>query len=201
MTAAPLESTGASVSVYAENLSDGARASINSSQMPAASLIKLYIAGCVYEQMDFVKEQEVYAGETEELLRLMITVSDNDAANELVRKLGFGDASAGMEVVNEFCRLHGFADTHMGRLLLAPNDMDDNYTSVNDCGKFLREMNGNVLVGSEKLLDLMRHRNVRGRSRQECRKILRLQIRRGNFPMWKMTRQLYLGKTEHIQFV
>lgn len=107
LTAAPLESTGASVSVYAENLSDGARASINSSQMPAASLIKLYIAGCVYEQMDFVKEQEVYAGETEELLRLMITVSDNDAANELVRKLGFGDASAGMEVVNEFCRLHG----------------------------------------------------------------------------------------------
>ena len=55
LTAAPLESTGASVSVYAENLSDGARASINSSQMPAASLIKLYIAGCVYEQMDFVK--------------------------------------------------------------------------------------------------------------------------------------------------
>ena len=41
LTAAPLESTGASVSVYAENLSDGARASINSSQMPAASLIKL----------------------------------------------------------------------------------------------------------------------------------------------------------------
>ena len=39
LTAAPLESTGASVSVYAENLSDGARASINSSQMPAASFI------------------------------------------------------------------------------------------------------------------------------------------------------------------
>jgi len=39
LTAAPLESTGASVSVYAENLSDGARASVNSSQMPAASLI------------------------------------------------------------------------------------------------------------------------------------------------------------------
>ena len=36
LTAAPLESTGASVSVYAENLSDGARASVNSSQMPAA---------------------------------------------------------------------------------------------------------------------------------------------------------------------
>ena len=102
-------------------------------------------------------------GETEELLRLMITVSDNDAANELVRKLGFGDASAGLEVVNEFCRLHGFADTHMGRLLLAPNDMDDNYTSVNDCGKFLREMNGNVLVGSEKLLDLMRQQERTGK--------------------------------------
>ena len=38
LTAAPLESTGASVSVYAENLSDGARASINSSQMSARRL-------------------------------------------------------------------------------------------------------------------------------------------------------------------
>ena len=103
--------------------------------------------------------------------------------------------------MNEFCRLHGFADTHMGRLLLAPNDMDDNYTSVNDCGKFLREMNGNVLVGSEKLLDLMRQQERTGKIPAGGRKILRLQIRRGNFPMWKMTRQLYLGKTEHIQFV
>lgn len=163
LTAAPLESTGASVSVYAENLSDGARASVNSSQMPAASLIKLYIAGCVYEQMDFVKEQEAYAGETEDLLRLMITVSDNDSANELVRKLGLGDASAGMEVVNQFCRSHGFADTHMGRMLLAPNDMDDNYTSVNDCGKFLREINGNVLAGSEMLLGLMRQQERTGK--------------------------------------
>ena len=48
-------------------------------------------------------------------------------------------------------------------LLLAPNDMDDNYTSVNDCGKFLREMNGNVLVGSEKLLDLMRQQERTGK--------------------------------------
>lgn len=68
-----------------------------------------------------------------------------------------------------------------GKAASAPNDMDDNYTSVNDCGKFLREMNGNVLVGSEKLLDLMRQQERTGRSRQECRKILRLQIRRGTF--------------------
>ena len=95
--------------------------------------------------------------------------------------LVLGDASAGMEVVNEFCRLHGFADTHMGRLLLAPNDMDDNYTSVNDCGKFLREMNGNVLVGSEKLLDLMRQQERTGKIPAGVPKILRLQIRRGTF--------------------
>ena len=81
LTAAPLESTGASVSVYAENLSDGARASVNSSQMPAASLIKLYIAGCVYEQMDFVKEQEAYAGAKKEGDRMKNTDQGDATGN------------------------------------------------------------------------------------------------------------------------
>ncbi len=160
---APVESTGAFVSVYVENLSSEEKTSVNNCQMQAASLIKLYIAGCVYEQMPLMQEQEAYTGETEELLRLMITVSDNESANMLVRKLGFGDASAGMEAVNAFCRSHEFTDTHMGRLLLAPNDVDDNYTSVNDCGKFLREINGNVLAGSEKILSLMKQQERTGK--------------------------------------
>ena len=70
----------------------------------------------------------------------MITVSDNDAANTLVNMLGGGDDSAGMDVVNAFCQAHGYTSTSMGRLLLHSNENGDNYTSVNDCGHFLKEI-------------------------------------------------------------
>ena len=70
----------------------------------------------------------------------MITVSDNDAANTLVGYLGGGDSSAGMTAVNNFCNEKGYSSTHMGRLLLASNQYDDNYTSVSDCGHFLKEV-------------------------------------------------------------
>lgn len=70
----------------------------------------------------------------------MITVSDNDAANTLTTYLGSGDSNAGMQAVNDFCQAHGYTQTHMGRMLLASNDQDDNYTSVTDCGHFLIEI-------------------------------------------------------------
>ena len=45
-----------------------------------------------------------------------------------------------MTVVNDFCSEKGYSSTHMGRLLLASNQYDDNYTSVSDCGHFLKEV-------------------------------------------------------------
>lgn len=156
---ASVQSTGATVSVYTERLSDGTQVSVGSQPMQSASLIKLYIAGCACEQMPALLAYETYTGETEELLKTMITISDNDSANTLVTRLGFGDASAGMALINQFCQDHGFADTHMGRLMLAPNDVDDNYTSVNDCGKFLREIYAGTLPGAESILSLMRQQD------------------------------------------
>ena len=70
----------------------------------------------------------------------MITVSDNDAANTLVNMLGYGNDSAGMDAVNSFCQAHGYTSTSMGRLLLQDNTYGDNYTSVSDCGHFLKEI-------------------------------------------------------------
>lgn len=70
----------------------------------AASLIKLFVAGTVYEQQDNLAGQENYTGETKALVRSMIRVSDNEAANTLVRRLGSGDAAAGMQKVNELLR-------------------------------------------------------------------------------------------------
>ena len=108
-------------------------------RMQAASLIKLFIMGAVYEQYDELSA--AYGADTlEGYLYPMITVSDNDAANALVGILGGGDSGAGMGVVNAYCQNHGYDCTSMGRLLLASNEFGDNYTSVVDVGRFLSDI-------------------------------------------------------------
>lgn len=134
-----LPQNNGSWSVYVCNLIKNTEGNINSQPMRAASLIKLYIMGAVYENYDALCES--YSADTlNSYLNPMITVSDNDAANILVNMLGNGDDSAGMAVVNNFCQEHGYSDTSMGRLLLHSNENGDNYTSVNDCGHFLKEI-------------------------------------------------------------
>ena len=124
-------------SVYVCNLAKNTEGAINDQKMQAASLIKLYIMGAVYEDYDSLST--TYGKETlDNNLNSMITVSDNDAANKLVNCLGGGDDAAGMARVNKFCQDHGYTNTSMGRLLLADNSNGDNYTSVKDCGKFLK---------------------------------------------------------------
>ncbi len=162
-TIAPFLASGSKVSVYAEQLSTGTYASVNSQPMQAASLIKLYIAGCIYEHLGTLHEQEAYPGETEELLQGMITISDNDAANTLVNRLGVGNSQAGMILVNQYCQTHNFTDTHMGRLMLAPNDTDDNYTSVADCCKFLKAVYQNELIGADSILSFMKQQERTGK--------------------------------------
>ncbi|MDO5422995.1 MAG: N-acetylmuramoyl-L-alanine amidase [Eubacteriales bacterium] len=117
-------------------------------KMQSASVIKLFIMATVYEravfaeemQKDLINMAESYDGELKDLLTSMITVSDNDAANELVRRLGQGDFEAGAAIINAFCQEHGFTETHMGRPFLAENPTDDNYTSALDCCNLLAEI-------------------------------------------------------------
>ena len=126
-------------SVYVCDLVNNTEGAIQDARMQAASLIKLYIMGAVYENYDSIIAQYGQSS-VDSNLYSMITVSDNDAANTLVSYLGGGDSSAGMTVVNDFCSEKGYSSTHMGRLLLARNQYDDNYTSVSDCGHFLKEV-------------------------------------------------------------
>ncbi len=124
---------------YVCNLAEGTEGSFGDSPMQSASLIKLFIMGAVYEKYDELSA--AYGAEAlESLIHPMIIVSDNDAANKLTTYLGGGDSTAGRAAVDAFCKEHGYSGTHMGRLLLAPNDVDDNYTTVADCGHFLREI-------------------------------------------------------------
>ena len=134
-----LPADNGSWSVFVSDLINETEGSINDQTMQAASLIKLYIMGAIYENYDQIIGQ--YGKDSvDSNLHSMITVSDNDAANTLTTYLGGGNSSAGMQAVNSFCQEHGYRQTDMGRMLLASNDQDDNYTSVNDCGHFLIEV-------------------------------------------------------------
>lgn len=151
-----IQAYGSPASAYVEDLSTEAYASVSDQQMQSASLIKLFIAGTVYERMEEMRTQEGYEGETEELLRVMISVSDNDAANTLTARLGYGDAAAGMAAVNQFCQEHGYHNTYMGRLMLDFASAEDNYTSVGDCGSFLKAVYRQELAGAESILNYMK---------------------------------------------
>ena len=152
-------------SVYVCNLAKNTEGSINDQQMQAASLIKLYIMGAVYEDYDSLSSK-YSRDQLDNALNSMITVSDNDAANTLVNYLGGGDDAAGMARVNKFCQEHGYTSTSMGRLLLADNSNGDNYTSAKDCGKFLKTIyqidkgtatdNNDTLAGAEYMYRLLK---------------------------------------------
>lgn len=124
-------------SVYLCDIYKNSEGSLNESTMQAASLIKLFIMGTVYENYESLSGQHG-ADTIDGCLSAMITVSDNDAANSLTSFLGGGDPQAGMEAVNRFCQSHGYTHTSMGRLLLQSSALGDNYTSVTDCGHFLK---------------------------------------------------------------
>ena len=152
-------------SVYVCNLAKNTEGSINDQQMQAASLIKLYIMGAVYEDYDSLSSK-YSKDQLDNALNSMITVSDNNAANTLVNYLGGGDDAAGMARVNKFCQDHGYTSTSMGRLLLADNSNGDNYTSAKDCGKFLKTIyqidkgtatdNNDTLAGAEYMYRLLK---------------------------------------------
>lgn len=153
-----LTDSGEKWSVAVRDLSGGNYCMIEENEvMQSASVIKAFIMGTVYERAVFAAESgkewidmaEGYDGELRDLLTNMITVSDNEAANELVRRLGQGDFTSGAAVVNEFCQEHGFAATHMGREFLAENPVDDNYTSAGDCCKLLTEIYRGELINAD----------------------------------------------------
>lgn len=120
--------------VYAP-LPEGEPVLLSSDETPmvSASLIKLFLMGAVFEQL----EAGTLDRETvDPLLRSCITVSDNPSANALIRLLGDDDAEAGMAAVNGWCARQGYDSTRLLRLMLQDNGLQ-NYTSAEDCAALL----------------------------------------------------------------
>lgn len=148
--------------VYVKKLSDGSFAKVGEEQLKAASLIKLYIMGAVYEQYDQLAVQ--YGTEQiDTLLASMITVSDNDAANELTRMLGAGDEAAGRDQVNGYCRQKGYAGSSMGRMLLADSSAGENYTTAADCASFLFDIYQGRHPHADQMLSLLKQQQRTGK--------------------------------------
>ena len=145
------EAGGSWAAAYID-LTTGESSAVYSSPMQAASLIKLFIMGAVYERYDTYSEAEP---DIDTLLYSMITVSDNDAANKLVSILGSGNSDAGKNAVTRYSNSHGWNSTSMGRLLLESTENGDNYTSVYDCADFLAKAYNGELAHSSDMLRLL----------------------------------------------
>lgn len=136
-------------SVYIKDLSNDEVISINDKPMDSASLIKLYIMGAVLEQINNGTLEETTSINT--MLMDMIMVSDNTAANDLVKLLS-PDRShrEGTEIVNSFAARHGFLSTEQYNGLndssLVVTSNKTNHTSAKDCGEFLAAVYDGKLV-------------------------------------------------------
>ena len=134
--------------------------------MQSASVVKLFIMGAVYRYMCYPAEGEEpipfgeeYEGQLREVINNMITVSDNDAANLLIDRLGGGNFKKGAELIGEFCKENGYVGTSIGRRFLESNPTGDNYTSAADTRKFLSDIYHGKLVNEEasaKMLEIVK---------------------------------------------
>ncbi|MDO4345414.1 MAG: serine hydrolase [Eubacteriales bacterium] len=137
-------------SVYLKDLASGKTMEINEHSMESASLIKLYIAGAVYEQIELGNLEESDTVMT--ALNNMITYSDNESSNVLVRTLcdESGDFQTGLDVVNDFISRHGFTNTQQVNGIADPSlwvsDGRINMTSAADCGHLLEMVYNRELV-------------------------------------------------------
>jgi N-acetylmuramoyl-L-alanine amidase len=135
-----LRENGMLCSAYMKNQKTGETINLSSGKQKAASIIKLFVAGAIYQNMDELIEQGNSENEIEELVKLMITVSDNDACNTLVRMLGDSDADEGMYIVNSYISSLGYKNTSMGRLMLDFESDSENYVDAAEVGDYLERL-------------------------------------------------------------
>ena len=136
------------ISIYIEDLSSNDYLSINNHSMPSASLIKLFVAGCYYDEIQ--KGNIVETDIANEQVRIMISYSDNDAWTWLEYYIGLGNIDLGIRKVTDFAQEHGYKDS--GRWILANeevNTVEDNNTSVEDTARVLKEIYEGTFVNKE----------------------------------------------------
>ena len=167
-------------SVYVKDLTNDKEFQLNSQPLYSASLIKAFVMAQTYANMDTVLQSEAakmkkdvsdpaVSTKVNDLLWNMITVSDNESFNELVRlQMTSGVFKDGAEAVNAFLAESQFADTSVQHTL-SPSASKDaglggrNTTSVKDCGELLSRIYKGECVSkeaSEAMLNLLLNQQV-----------------------------------------
>lgn len=148
-----LRSYGGTWSVYVKRLDNNDSITINDTPLYAASVIKPYVMASIYNQIDsgVISETSTITS----LNRSMITVSSNDAFNELVkRQTKSYNFSTGRSVVNSYLKNKGYTKTSVHHTLHPASgplisDGGSNRTSVKDCGKLLESIYRGTCVNKE----------------------------------------------------
>lgn len=135
------------------DLERGRDVTVNDEKLVAASLVKLYIMLAVFDTI--TDDANVDA-----LLKQMITVSSNEAANGLLSRIGNGDGKAAIATVTATAQRYGFTSSEELRTLtgMASGNAVENWTSTRDCGSFLSQVYAGTLVSknaSERMMQLL----------------------------------------------
>ena len=147
-------------SVYVKNLRTGDSFSINNRKLYTASLMKLFGMTAAYQA---IEDGRISESSLSSLLKDMITISDNDAFNQIVRKIG-------KYSVRDWIEANGYKETRQVAGFVSGNNYWEtvissgyNYSSVNDCGKLLESIYRKECVSeeaSEKMLELLKRQKL-----------------------------------------
>ena len=164
-----------------KDLKSGEKFSINDKAMSSASLIKAFTMAASYENMEkiriaegiLLKADSASQTVTDKLFRLMenmVTYSDNESFNEMVRlQTASNQFNAGARVINRYLREQGYKETAVLHTL-APSNTDpeglgsSNMTSVEDCGTLLEKIYRRECVSpedSDQMLSLLLNQDTR----------------------------------------
>ena len=137
-------------SVYVQMVDDKKNyVNIHSHSQQAASVIKLFVMGAIYDNYD--KVTAVYGKDVvDQNLTEMITISSNDAWTNLVNMLGNDDYAQGDQIVTDWAKMHGYIDTS------SIDDTGQNYTSVKDTAHIVYDMYHQKLPYANEMLTLLK---------------------------------------------
>lgn len=162
-------------SVYVKDLNTGEEILINDQPLYSASLIKLFVLAQTYRNMSTVLQNEAkllnstpdnpsVKTKVEDLMWNMITVSDNESTNELVRlQTEKHDFLEGAKAVNEYLEKKGYQNTTLQNTLHPSSSPVQglggrNLTSAKECGMLLEHIYKGECVSkeaSEEMLDML----------------------------------------------
>lgn len=150
-------------SVYVKDLNTGDVVNLNEKAMYPASVIKAFVMASTFDQ---IKQKKLsYNSTVKSLLKSMITVSDNESYNQLVRlNSSSQNFVKGTETVNAYLKKNGYTNTachttlHPAYSSPVRDGKGSNTSSAKDCGLLLESIYRGTCVSavySKEMLNLL----------------------------------------------